>query len=310
MQLNSADLRFSVIIPTYNRLDYLKFCLASVRAQMSPPHEIIVVDDGSTDGTVDWVNQQEEYSLIVQENSGPGAARNAGARLATGNYLAFLDSDDLWMPWSLSTFERAILDYGRPKLVFAGFVDFSDPEALSRTAKMQDLQVSSHPNFLASRDHGFFAGAGMMTIEREAFLRAGGFVEDRMNGEDHDLVLRLGLEEGFVKVLQPTLVGHRVHDSNEMSSVEKSVAGLYRMIAREKAATYPGGKAFSGARRKIISHHCRPQIISLIRSDHTADAWRLFRRTLKWHVELGRFKFLVAAALLLLKSTISPARKG
>lgn len=308
MTQSSPDIKFSVIIPTYNRLNYLKSCLKSVREQVTPPHEIIIVDDGSTDGTLDWVGQQGDCVLLGQENGGPGAARNAGARRATGDYLAFLDSDDLWLPWSLSTFERVILDCERPSLAFASFVDFADPTTLSNTAQMRDAQVSRHPNFLSTSDLGYFAGAGMMLVERSAFVRSGGFVEDRMNGEDHDLALRLGRESGFVKVLEPVLVGHRMHDSNEMSSTEKSIGGLQRMITREKEGVYPGGNEFRAARRKIISHHCRPQIISLIRNGQIADARHLFGSTFGWHIQMGRIKFLLAGTLLLLRSSTLPRR--
>lgn len=100
--------KVSVIIPTYNSSKLLKEAIGSVLSQTYPILEIIVVDDGSTDDTAkvvqEYVRAQEHKSTgaqvkyIRQENKGPAAARNKGIREARGNYIAFLDSDDLWLP--------------------------------------------------------------------------------------------------------------------------------------------------------------------------------------------------------------------
>src|SRR5262249_49336199 len=91
---------FSVIIPTFDRIQMLKHALDSVFRQRSTDFEIIVVDDGSSDGTVDYLRRLERgVTVYTQRNSGPSAARNLGASQACGRYLAFLDSDDLWFPW-------------------------------------------------------------------------------------------------------------------------------------------------------------------------------------------------------------------
>ena len=101
--------RFSVVIPTHNRLDFLKQALSSVWTQTFTDYEVVVVDDGSTDGTRDWLAAQgKRIRAIRQPNRGPGAARNFGAREAQGNYVALLDSDDLWFPWTLDVFSWAI----------------------------------------------------------------------------------------------------------------------------------------------------------------------------------------------------------
>mgnify|MGYP001560062154 CR=1 FL=1 len=98
--------KISAIIPAYNAEKYIKDAIESVLAQTYPAYEIIVVDDGSTDRTRETVKElqvsscryQVEIKYIYQENKGPGAARNAGIKVAKGEYIAFLDSDDMWMP--------------------------------------------------------------------------------------------------------------------------------------------------------------------------------------------------------------------
>ena len=86
----------SVIIPTFNRLDLLKETVESVRNQTFNDFEIVVVNDGSTDGTGEWLRAQEDVCALEQENSGIATSRNNGAAVARGTWLAFLDHDDLW----------------------------------------------------------------------------------------------------------------------------------------------------------------------------------------------------------------------
>jgi glycosyltransferase involved in cell wall biosynthesis len=92
--------KISVIIPAYNARKFIAEAIESVLNQTFPAHEIIVVDDGSTDGTGEFVEKQfgDKVRLIRQENKGIGAARNAGIKIATGNIFQFLDADDLLLP--------------------------------------------------------------------------------------------------------------------------------------------------------------------------------------------------------------------
>lgn len=92
----------SVIIPTYNRVQYLQECLEAIERQRFHDFELIVVDDGSTDGTKEYLqNYPHPIVGIHQENQGVSAARNKGISVACGTYLAFCDSDDLWQPQKL-----------------------------------------------------------------------------------------------------------------------------------------------------------------------------------------------------------------
>ncbi|HFQ90111.1 MAG TPA: glycosyltransferase family 2 protein, partial [Desulfobulbus sp.] len=95
--------RISVIIPTWNRVGFLEKAIGSVLAQTRPCDELIVVDDGSSDGTADLVRTMasiagREINYIFQENRGAAAARNRGIAAASGELLCFLDSDDWWDP--------------------------------------------------------------------------------------------------------------------------------------------------------------------------------------------------------------------
>jgi len=101
----------SVIIPTYNRRDLLREAIDSVLSQTFKDFELIVVDDGSVDGTGRMLRRYgDRLTYVVQENRGVSVARNRGIDLAGGGYITFLDSDDLWMPTKLETQMRLFQD--------------------------------------------------------------------------------------------------------------------------------------------------------------------------------------------------------
>lgn len=98
----------SAVIPTYNRLQSLQIAVESVLSQRYPVHELIVVDDGSSDGTRQWCEEQNAITLITQHNQGVSHARNRAIELATGEWIGLLDSDDRWYPEKLEVQVSAI----------------------------------------------------------------------------------------------------------------------------------------------------------------------------------------------------------
>ncbi len=102
-------MRISVVIPTFNRVTRLPAALQSVLSQHHPVHEIIVIDDGSTDNTGACIRQRfPQVDYVYQSRRGVSSARNHGIRLASGDWVAFLDSDDRWLPHKLTTQVRAL----------------------------------------------------------------------------------------------------------------------------------------------------------------------------------------------------------
>lgn len=293
---------FSVIVPTYNRREPLLECLASVSAQRRRPDEVIVVDDGSTDGTVEALAGTEGVTVIRQSNAGPGAARNRGAAAAIGDYLVFLDSDDVWLPWSLEVLATLVERHSRPALLFARFEDFSGEFSAPKEEPAEGL---AFPAFLSAAARAFIAGAGMMVIDRHIFLAAGGFAEDRLNAEDHDLALRLGVERGFVQTSRPITIGHRIHAGNQMGNLENTLRGIGRLVERERTGQYPGGAAWQDARRTVITRHVRPVVLQAIQAGNLRAAWQLYRRTLSWNMRAGRAGFILGSPLLMLRAALS-----
>jgi glycosyltransferase involved in cell wall biosynthesis len=119
---NVRQQRVSAIIPTLNRADFLEGALNAILSQLVPPDEIIVIDDGSTDHTDRVLQKFSKYIRSARiKNSGAPVARNAGAYLATGDWLWFCDSDDIWSPLYLSRVHGLLNASPQPRFVFGNF---------------------------------------------------------------------------------------------------------------------------------------------------------------------------------------------
>lgn len=132
----TSDFRVSVIVPTYNYGRFLAETLDSVFRQTVPAHEVIVVDDGSTDDTPAVAARYGERVVYLrQPNRGVAAARNAGVDRATGDWLAFLDADDLWEPDFLARVRPECTREPRPVIVFTDFRTFGAAERVNRPSE-------------------------------------------------------------------------------------------------------------------------------------------------------------------------------
>ena len=193
----------SVIIPVYNSDHRLVDAINSLLSQTHPVHELIVVDDGSSDPVT--LSILESYSdriaLIRQLNSGASAARNRAAQLASGTWLAFLDSDDQWLPDKL---EKQVAEIGRNAgvaLCYGSMIwsDLNGNQRLSRVKQPHDL-------WPAIRLGNQFAPSATM-IRKDAFLCAGGFsVGLRTSCEDWELFIRVANSHSVCCVLDPVAV--------------------------------------------------------------------------------------------------------
>jgi glycosyltransferase involved in cell wall biosynthesis len=286
---------FSTIIPVHNRRELVVPAIESALEQTFAGQEIIVVDDGSTDGTADVVRHRfgEKVRLLSQPNAGPGPARNTGMRAAVGTYLAFLDSDDRWFPWTLKTYRQVAEQYQMPSFITGKHRIFRDEAALADVTE-QPVRVEAFADYFASGEEWRWWGASSFVIRRDAFLAVGGFADSAMNAEDADLAMRLGVSPGFVHVTEPTTFAYREHAANVRSDLPKNVAGMRHQLASEQAGRYPGGDARRIERYRILGTSVRPLTLELLRSGHRQIAWEFFCQTLGWHVRLRRFRFLAA----------------
>lgn len=303
-------MKFSVIIPTYNREQCLPQAIESVRRQTFTDYEIIVVDDGSTDGTAAYLaSLGSDVRAIIQPNSGPGEARNAGARIARGEYLTFLDSDDIWYPWTLAAHEEALASTGASISSGTGvFFHNHPPEPPATTAPA----LRSFDSFLhaCSGDSFPCGGTPSIAVRTTAFLKVGGFAPGRINGEDTDLWLRLGAEPGYVRIESPPLFAQRLHSSSVSLNVDQTIAGVQRLLDRETAGAYPGDPEFTWKRRALLAATARSTSIWALKSAHRQMGWRLYFCTLAWQFRLGRLRYMTGFPLMALTSIFFPRSKA
>lgn len=290
---------FSVVIPTFNRRELLAEALCSVWAQTFTDYEVIVVDDGSTDGTWDYLSSlREEIIAVRQENRGPGAARNAGAKLARGDYVAFLDADDIWFPWTLAAFAESLMKFPSLSLIVGEWVEFSSKGGLP-TIPQVELEATWHRDYFASSGRADNLGSGLCVIAREALLR-NAFLEDRLNCEDHDLFIRMGTEPSYLKINAPPTLAYRRHHASETAEFEQTLRGVRRLLERERRQEYPGGYARALERHRILMRHVRPVALGCLREGLLQDGLRLYRQTLIWNLRLRHVSFAFGFPLLML----------
>ena len=245
---------FSVIIPTYNRTDYLSEALESVARQTFKDYEILVIDDGSTDNTAEIVaarNQQIRY--FFQLNKGPGAARNLGINYANGEYIAFLDSDDLWFRWTLEAYYEA-LNISKASWVAGKGVNFTKITEVEEVSK-SFLKWQLYPDYLSTSNELPWIGTCATVISRKLIQSVGGFSELNINAEDSELWLKLGAAPIFSEIKSPPVFAYRKYAESAVSDMIKSYQGMMNMVLHEKNWEYPGGKLRKLDRLKIITTH-------------------------------------------------------
>jgi glycosyltransferase involved in cell wall biosynthesis len=289
---------FSVIIPTYNRAPLLKQAMDSVLRQSFTDFEIIVVDDGSTDDTPAYLNTLgDRVRTLRQANLGPGAARNAGAAIAAGEYLTFLDSDDLWFPWTLETHAKALASSASTMTSGVGIAFQETPPEIPSPPPMETdvFETFFHACTGANVPCG---GTPSISLRREAFKKAGGFLEGKINGEDTDLWFRLGTEPGFVRIKSPAIFAQRGHSGNVSSDFKKTLDGLEILLHRERHGIYPGGSRFKWRRRAMLAATVRHASFWAVKTSHIPIAWALYRQTFSWQLRLGRGRFIAAFPLI------------
>jgi glycosyltransferase involved in cell wall biosynthesis len=284
---------FSVIVPAYNRRVLLIDALNSVWQQTFTSFEVIVVDDGSTDGTTEYLRSLGgKVQFSTQCNLGPGAARNRGLEMAQGAYVAFVDSDDLWFPWTLETYATLAREHDSPAFIAGKPFRFEAVEAL-RDLDSGSVRGMEFADYLKSGDAWRWWGVSSFVIRTDVIRAAGGFSVENMNGEDADLALKLGEASGFVQVISPFTFGYREHSASATKDLQKTLAGVRHMINGERYGEYPGGDRRAMERWRILTRHVRPVSLDCLREGRTADAWELFRFTLRWHVRLGQWKYVL-----------------
>lgn len=200
----------SVVVPTYNRARFLGSTLDSISAQTLYDFEVIVMDDGSTDDTRQMLGRRPEViRYLRQEHQGAAAARNHAIAEANTPLVAFLDSDDIWLPEFLAEVTQAVLDHPEAAMAYSDFKTIDAHGTVLRGHRKRQHGGSVTAPLFAS----IFIHTSCVVARREALLEAGGFNEGLEAAEDYDLWLRMSLHRPFVSVPK-ILCYRRSHDGS------------------------------------------------------------------------------------------------
>ncbi len=278
---------FSVVIATYNRAELLCAALDSVFAQRCSDYEIIVVDDGSSDGTEQALAAYgDKIQYLYQANQGPSQARNYGVTKARGDYITFLDSDDLFVPWTLAIYQQVIKQFDHPALILGSMAKFSEQGDLGELMQ-EPLNAHRWDDYLQAADARYpiaIPGA----IKREALQQVGGFAVENICSEGHDLYLRLGLAPGFVMVSAPPAYAYRQHAVTQSRDTGPLYRGARLLLGRERAAMYPGGKARRAQRASLLTRSLQYSIRRCFELGDPLRAVELYLRALPQYFRAGQ----------------------
>lgn len=221
----------SIVIPSYNQADYLEDAIESAYNQSLPPYEILIVDDGSTDGSLDIAKRYEfkefpgiesPVRVISQTNRGLPSARNTGIMNAKGDYIQFLDADDILMENALAKINQEILR-SNADIVAPSFVEFgkSNREVILAGFTMEDLkQANRLPYFCC--------------IKKSALVEIGGYSTKMVWGwEDYHLWFNLFSRGKSIAILQEPLVKYRVKDHSMIHEANAHANELWGQIRKD-----------------------------------------------------------------------------
>ena len=243
--------RFSVIIPAYNAHSTISKTIDSVLEQSYPAHEIILVDDGSTDTTAQviagYAEKVEKIKWISQTNQGVSVARNRGAQQATGDWLTFLDADDWYYPNRLALYAQLLEQ--APELDFlTGDFDYIDPQGNHLRGSMASTQVGNL--MLKQAQDGFavmqgkplglfveahFGDTHTLTLRKSTFTELGGYPQGFAVCEDVNFLIRLTAQSRRVGVVCEPTAAYRIHGdsatrSDPLRAQQQTLAALKILV--------------------------------------------------------------------------------
>jgi glycosyltransferase involved in cell wall biosynthesis len=230
--------RLSVVIPAYNAATTIRSAVASTLNQTRPVLEVIVVDDGSTDGTAAAVSalRDPRVRVVSRANGGPSAARNAGIAEARGDLVAFLDSDDLWLPGYAERAVTALSSAANPGFAYTDAYVFDTGRGQVKRGSAMDAIDPPPPDrerfliALLQRNFVFTSAAVPATV----LAAVGGYDESLTLSEEYDLWLRI-LVAGFDAVwMGGPLAVYRLHPrqaSHQALGLRQGSARIYRRLS-------------------------------------------------------------------------------
>lgn len=286
--------RFSIVIPTFKRANYLFDCLNSIPWNSYYLHEVIVVSDGTPDQQTASVSQLfPRATLLSIPHSGPSAARNVGIKISTGTYIIFLDDDDLLLPWSLDILAKAVSET-LPAIIFSKphFFDFISTLSVLETP----YDSNCFKDYYASSNEWRWWGASSFVI-RNSLCKQNYFREDLFLGEDAEFILRIGCNNPLLQINSPATFCYRrtIHSITSDASPKQAFDFASCLVDSERKSLFPGGNARASERIKIINRHIAPVILSLSRSLCPIKAFTIYCKAFPLLIRGKRLVFICYA---------------
>ncbi len=246
-------MKISVVIPAYNAEQTIGRTLDSVLAQTRAADEIIVIDDGSADATADIIRTYGgKVRLIQQENAGVSVARNAGIEAASGDWIAFLDGDDEWLPDKLKYQSEHLQQ--RPELTWI-YSNFYRKEPAAEQLQlahvnpnlMNVLVGGAFEDYFRAYVNGAYAWTSVLMIRKDVFGKTGTFEPGMKRAQDNDLWFRIAYQVPRIGYLPEPLAVYHLDTPASSTKINDSVDYMIGLIARHEKLSkqYNRYEAFS-----------------------------------------------------------------
>ncbi len=288
----AADVTFSVVIPAYNAARTVSSAITSALRQTVADLEVIVVDDGSSDGTADVAAAiaDPRVRIVSQPNRGLPAARNAGIAAARGRHISLLDSDDLLLPRYLDLSRQALERTPSPGFAYTDAYVF-DP--VTGRVRQRSAMSRSNPPVPAPEDPGEFLAAMLecnfvyvsTTIPRQVLSAVGGFNEHRTSSEDYELWLRIllaGYRAAWVPGRQALYRKHSGQMSKKLTTMAVSLAAVYDDLPAEAMPSEAHRRLLAQRRRSAhlqaryfapVAGLIPPPLLAMVKRTGLGDSW-------------------------------------
>jgi glycosyltransferase involved in cell wall biosynthesis len=290
--------RFSVLLPVYNRENYVRQAVDSVLNQTFGDFELLAVDDGSTDRSPEILKSYgSKLKFIQQCNQGPEVARNTAAALAQGEYLVYLDSDDVFLPFALETFDKVIRATDSPPLLLGSILFFREGVSPPQPPPPDTIEIFKFRNY-ASKTMSLSSNSTI--VRKSVFDAVGGGRRDTtpqtFHADDTYIQLKVGGYSPFVVIKNPCTSAYRLHGENTSKNLELLANGMLQLIRLDNRGEFgkPSWNRYACLGGRALAFAYR-------------DCWRNRERKLAFRLLLGAgFMAPVAICNLILRRFRKP----
>lgn len=288
------EARVSVVIPVYNNAAYVGAAVDSVLTQTCAPAEVIVVDDGSIDGTAAVLDSYRgRIKYVYQTNRGEPAARNRGIREATGEYIAFLDGDDLWLPNKLELQLQYFTSHPHCSLVYTDMSTFDENGVIDGSVKSRFRMDFPSGHIFKSLFMRSLFGSGSVVFRKECLELVGYFDEGLLVGSDYEMWLRIARHFDLGAVDKPLLMyRHHATMSTRGLGLKMQQGVPWEVLVLQKILRlYPGAIEELG-QSTVNRRMARPYAglaYARFRSGDYEESRFLFRKAMAYWPTNGRY---------------------